>query len=349
MTRPLARFSTVALFALFAAPALADVAISEEARSHFNAGVNFLQDPDGARHEEAYHEFKAAYAASPSWKILGNLGISAMKLERDGEAIEAYSKYLSEGGSEIDAADRAQISKDLDTLRAAVVEVTLTSNPAGATITDERFPTSGNPVRNRYGTLAQATTLGVRPGHHRFTATLSGYQDVVWEVDLEPRQKTPFEFKFAQPAAGGGPEKGGDAGVKLEPTAPSNPLRTVSYVAIGVGAVTAGVGTYFMLQSNSEFDEANGLCPSFPCDLTPTQANHRTQLGEDGDSHALLSKIMIPAGAAILATGVVLFFVSGNKTSTVSEKTASAPSGSVSPWVSVDLDGSRRFGLEGTF
>ena len=74
-----------------ALPVLAqDVPISDEARAHFTTGVNLLQDPDGARYEEAYREFKEAYAESPSWKILGNLGICAMKLERDSEAISAF-------------------------------------------------------------------------------------------------------------------------------------------------------------------------------------------------------------------------------------------------------------------
>ncbi|HKY36226.1 MAG TPA: hypothetical protein VJN18_09825, partial [Polyangiaceae bacterium] len=44
----------------------ADVVISDKARAHFTAGVSLLQDPDGARHEEAYREFQAAYADSPS-------------------------------------------------------------------------------------------------------------------------------------------------------------------------------------------------------------------------------------------------------------------------------------------
>ena len=83
----------------------ADVKISDNARKHFNAGVALLRDPDGARYEEAYGEFKVAYEASPSWKILGNLGIAAMKLERDGEAIDAFSRYLAEGKKDIDAGE----------------------------------------------------------------------------------------------------------------------------------------------------------------------------------------------------------------------------------------------------
>src|SRR5579885_3303968 len=98
------RFATIASGALVAlilglpAPrARADVPITEEARTHFAAGVALLQDPKAPRYEEAYREFKAAYAASPSYKILGNLGLCAMKLERDEEAIVAYEKYLKEG------------------------------------------------------------------------------------------------------------------------------------------------------------------------------------------------------------------------------------------------------------
>src|SRR5687767_2361394 len=88
MRRHIMLFSAAALCLSLASSARASSPISEEARLHFEAGVNLLQDPDGARFEEAYREFKTAYAATPSWKILGNLGICAMKLERDSEAID---------------------------------------------------------------------------------------------------------------------------------------------------------------------------------------------------------------------------------------------------------------------
>jgi len=46
-----------------------DVQVTPEAREKFKAGVALLQDPDGARYEEAYFAFKAAYAISPSPNI----------------------------------------------------------------------------------------------------------------------------------------------------------------------------------------------------------------------------------------------------------------------------------------
>src|SRR6188768_1489126 len=117
------------------APAAQTVQITEKARELFGTGVTLLQDPDGARYEEAYQQFKAAYAESPSWKILGNLGFTAMKLERDGEAIQAFQAYLEQGSKELTKAERAQFQSDLDTLSATAGTVTILGVPAGTRVT----------------------------------------------------------------------------------------------------------------------------------------------------------------------------------------------------------------------
>src|SRR5262249_3168840 len=143
--KPRAALGSVALVLALAIPSAhaQEVQVSDSARQHFKTGVAYLKDPDGARYEEAYREFKAAYADSPSWKILGNPGITAMKLERDGEAIEAFEKYLKEGGQQIEAPERAQMESDLLTTKAGVVNISITVSPAGAAIADERQPLTG--------------------------------------------------------------------------------------------------------------------------------------------------------------------------------------------------------------
>ncbi len=50
-----------------------------EARRQFDAGVSLLDDPDGAKYEDAYRAFKRAYELSKSAKVLGNIGFCAMK------------------------------------------------------------------------------------------------------------------------------------------------------------------------------------------------------------------------------------------------------------------------------
>ena len=316
-----------------AAPALAaDPVINDEARAHFTAGVSLLQDPDGARYEEAYREFKVAYAASPSWKILGNLGLCAMKLERDGEAIAAYTKYLKEGGKQVDAEERAQSQRDLATLEVGVVRVTLQSEPPGATIEDERFPAIGSAIRNSYGPLNAPAQLGVRAGRHRFTARLPGRPEAVWDVELSPRQTEAYTFKLPEPSSpsspgaspspapplAAGPSTSGTATVDAG-TAPNvSGMRIGSYVALGVGVVGVGVGTLFGLSAKSKYAEANDLadanCPtSGPCYLPPTLFDKRVQLGKDGDSNKTLSLVGFVVGGVGLATGVTLFVLSSGK------------------------------------
>lgn len=144
-----------------------DVVITAEAKKRFAAGVALLEDPDGPRYEDAYRAFKSAYAASPSPKILGNIGLCAMKLERDGEAIDAYRRYLSEV-DDIPPEEREQIQRDLGILEASSGEVTITADRADFEVADERTPTKGPEVRNVYGPFeGTTTTLRLRAGAHR--------------------------------------------------------------------------------------------------------------------------------------------------------------------------------------
>lgn len=235
-----------------------DPPITDEARQHFAAGVNLLQDPEGARYEEAYREFVAAYRASPSWKILGNLGIAAMKLERDGEAIDAFTKYLAAGGNTLEPAERAQFESDLATLKTAVVTVTLSSDPPGAEFVDERVPVTGSVITNRYASAGASTTIGVRPGHHRITARLAGYADQVWEFDATSGGSAQKVFKL-EPVSAAGPTTT-NTPAESSDTGGSRPIPTSVYVGMGVtGALFVGTAVtgVLALGKKSEYDDAN--------------------------------------------------------------------------------------------
>ncbi len=300
----------------------AEVVISDEARAHFSAGVNLLQDPDGARYEEAYREFKTAYATSPSWKILGNLGLSAMKLERDSEAIDAIKKYLAEGGKRIDAEERAQFQRDLSTLESGVAQLVLQTEPPGAVIEDERRPASSQSIHNSYSANGPLQ-IGVRPGRHRFTAKLAGRVDAVWEVELSPRQQASHTFTLAEPAAAApatpAPAAPAPAATADTGSAKSgNGMRTGAYIAFGAGVVGLGVGTIFGLRAKSNYRQANDItndnCPSSgPCELPASPFDKRQGLGKDGDSAKTLSIVGFALGGVGLAAGVTLFVLSNKK------------------------------------
>ncbi|HHH30882.1 MAG TPA: hypothetical protein ENK57_21410, partial [Polyangiaceae bacterium] len=163
----------------------ADVPVSERARALFRDGVAHLKAAKGPEYAEAYEDFKAAYADSPSSKILGNLGLCATKLERDGEAIAFYRRYLDEAGAK-SPAERKAIQKDLAELERRVAYVTLTVEPSDVTITDRRLPASGAPIINSYVAEGGRIELGLRNGRHRITIEAPDRATETLDLELAP-------------------------------------------------------------------------------------------------------------------------------------------------------------------
>jgi hypothetical protein len=303
----LGRVSLLLLTATLAKTALAQEAqISETARQHFKTGVAYLTDPDGARYEDAYREFKAAYAASPSWKILGNLGITSMKLERDGEAVEAFEKYLQGGGANIDPAERAQMERDLMTTKSGLVWVTVKADPPNANVVDERTPLSGRPIVNRYELAADgAIKVGIRRGHHKMTAKLDGYADNVWEFDAEPGAEQTHEFKLERPkvvapppggevpgGAGGG---GGPAPVAMERPIPTGVI--ILGVATGGLLIGSGVVGLMAMSKKSAYNEKND----------GAHVAEAESLRDSGKTLNLVGDVLLGAGVVAGVVTTILF------------------------------------------
>ena len=287
------------VLAVTSAAAAADVKITDAARQHFNAGVALLRDPDGARYEDAYREFKAAYQASPSWKILGNLGISAMKLERDGEAIEAFSRYLAEGKKDIDPSERADIERDLGTLRSSATELMLTTTPAEVSITDERTPVQGAPIVNRYESKAGSLKIQIRPGHHVVLAKLDGKAPLRFEFDAEPSRSQQHDFNFdtVAPPVEAAPATPATAGASPAVSDRSRPVPAgvwIGVVATGACAVGAGVTGALALGKNSDYKNANGHDPAAA-----------KSLQSDTKTFNLVTDVLI--GAAVVSAGVTTY------------------------------------------
>jgi hypothetical protein len=306
---PRARWLSLPVALLIATTATAawadDVPISDAARQHFQAGVNLLQDPDGARYAEAYREFQTAYADSPSWKILSNLGITALKLERDGEAADAFTKYLAEGGTQIEADERAQVERDLQTLQAGLVKITVDSDPPGAMITDERVPNAGGTVVNRYGPLSAAVLVGIRGGHHRMTASASGYKDAVWEFDT-PSQGDAHSFKLEKVETAPSNNPGGvDAGNQPPSPGAKRPVPAGVFVGVAVtGALAVGgaVVGVMALGKHTSYNTANANIK------TQADQDNATSLRKSGQTLNLVADGCF--AGAIVAAGITtaLFF-----------------------------------------
>jgi hypothetical protein len=330
-----------------ATPAPQAVQITEKARELFRTGVTLLQDPDGARYEEAYQQFKAAYAESPSWKILGNLGFTAMKLERDGEAIEAFQGYLQHGFNELSKAERAQFQSDLDTLTATAATVTISGLPAATRLTDVRSPNQGADVKNYYEVPAEGPlVLRVRPGAHKFTAQWADQPAQTHERDVAVKGSHEVEFQPVQP------EPAQPAPVVAPAPAPQPRSTSTSdrgilkpaatYVALGVGAVGVGLGVLYLAQRSSSLSDADdkfdACLESQACG--PADQREMEDLDDKASKAGKLSVVSFSVGAIGLGAGIALLIMNQKP-----EPNAASASGvTVKPYASTN-----ELGLWGQF
>lgn len=307
----------------------ANVEITEKARRLFEAGVDFIQDPDGARYGEAYRSFKAAYEESPSWKILGNLGISAMKIERDGEALDALEAYLEAGRSDLDDDEIKQVERDVRTLRASTTWVEITTNVSGATAEDTRVPLSGEHVSNRYEFEGSKLRIGVHNGNHTISIKKPGYAAQSWTFTASGEDLT-HDFVLAvetkpQPTAS-------DSASTKDPET-ARPVPVLTWITIGTtaaftaGAVVTGV---MALDKQKQFDEENG-----------NDEEVAKKLRKSGQTLNLTTDILIGAAVVSAAVATISYFT---RPTVVVEPKDNAVS-----WTPVALRGGGGLVLSGSF
>lgn len=276
--------------------------VGELARRHFQAGVAYLQDPDGARYEEAYIEFSAAFAASGSPKVLGNLGLCAMKIERGGEAIDAYRRYLREV-SDIDPEERVQIERDLQTLETSVAHVAFVVEPPGAQIVDVRIPVQLAPITNVYGPDESRAALRMLPGHHQIRVELAGYAPALLELDIAPgaRETHPVQLVPSAPepqaAVAEGPQRARDE----TPFAKRAQLGPWLLTGVGGAALVAGLGS--ALSASAKVRSLEKRCPQDRCPssvpLDSEQSKVR-RLAAVTDSLLIGGGVLVTAGVSWL-------------------------------------------------
>ena len=331
------RVQVIVAFLLMASGVYAQksATVSDSARKHFKAGIAYIEDPSGAKYEEALQEFRRAYAESPTPKIMNNIGLCALSLERDGEAIEAYEIYLASNSSDITPAIRKQVEKDVAMLKASLVKVQLTAQPKEASVVDERQNSKGELVINRYKLNGGSLALGFHPGHHKVTVSAPGYKAAEWVFDAEPATTQNHEFVLVTEGADGTsgslkPETTKATANVTEPQkAPAKGVHTGVYVggiAAGVFAAAATVTGVMALSKQSDFDSAK----------KDGELSKLKSLHQSGNRLALITDIGI--GAAVVSAGVATYFYFASS-SKPAEKVASPVALRIDPVVNVDRAG----------
>lgn len=255
-----------------------------EARERYDRGVQLYEvegDVGGA-----LIELKKAYDIAPNYRILFNIGQIARTARDYVTSLRAFEAYLAQGGAELDAAKREQVTAELETLRGLVANVNVTVDQPGATITIDDVDVGRSPL---------AAAVMVNAGRHRVAAQYEG-RTATRSVEVGGRERVTVELQIPRPASAPAP---------VQPSRPPEPESTgpSPYVwigwgtaaALGAGAAVTGV---LALSQKSDVEERTFVGETPPQDLTDDRTTARTL--------AITSDVL--TGTAIIVAGVSLYF-----------------------------------------
>lgn len=242
----------------------------KEASKHFNRGVQLFGEAD---YRAALVEFRRAYEIAPNAAVLYNLGQTYYQLQNYAAAMIALDRYLNE--SPPTATHRAEVEKTLETLRARVGRVQITTNVPDTEITIDDELVGKTP-------LDQPVIVSI--GRRKVTAMHAGRTADTRFVDVAAGDTV--KLALSLPDVDGGPAAAAD-----KPRDRSK-LILGGWIATGVlGAGAITTGTLAILASRDLSDAKKQV------------GNTHAQLDSKASKARTLSLVADVLGAATLITG----------------------------------------------
>ncbi len=263
-------------------------AAQEEARVRFERGTQLYND--GA-YDLALIELQRAYDLVPSYKLLYNIGQVNAQLSNYAGALRAFEKYLSEGGADVSAGRRAEVEKEIQTLRGRTANLTVRANVPDAEILVDGLPLTGQAPDSAFMVNAGVRRIGIRkPGYElaERVLTLAGGDSIEVKLDMVESPSGSSNQPFTLP-----------------PPRKERSYVWVGWVGTGVlaaGAVITGIAA---LGASNDLDDE--LDKRSDADQSPAEKKAAI---DDVESRRMTLAITtdILAGAAIVVGGVTLAF-----------------------------------------
>jgi hypothetical protein len=218
-------------------------------RGHFDQGVEAYND---RRFQEAVRHFEEAYRISPTYEVLYNIAQVNAALGRAVDAVDAYERYLAEGGTALTEDRREQVEKEIEHQLELIGSLSLRVQPDGA-----RVLIDGKPV----GQTPLPKPVRLTAGDHTMVVLLKGYDSAERDLHVLPKSQVELEVTLTPvpasakpvvpPAVQGGASSSQTALASSDretpPPAraqvwPGVDQRTLGFVLGGTGAVAVAVG-----------------------------------------------------------------------------------------------------------
>ena len=230
--------AAMALLAALAATGMAPTAhaeSSDQVNALFKKGVEAYKEAD---FRAALVEFRRAYeASSHDYRVLYNIAQCEYQLTNYVGALNAFEKYLADGGSQVKDEKRGEVLGEIAKLKGRIGIVTVRVDPAAAKIT----------VDGEAG-AKPGESIKLNPGSHKIEASEAGFERATETVDVGGGDVRTVDIKLKAASSVAPPPVAGE--------------ETRSWTAPIVGfAITGGlaVGTvvFGILASGKESDLAN--------------------------------------------------------------------------------------------
>lgn len=262
----------------------------DEARRHFGRGVQLYRDRD---FRGALAEFNRAYSIGPSYRILYNIGQAELELQDHAAALQTFTHYVNDAGTELTAAKREEAEAIISRARERVAEVTIRVNGADAEIFIDDVSAGKAPLTE---------PVIVSAGRHRITAVSEGLPIALRVLELAGGDHPEIELTLSAPVA-----------VKEEPrpvvapavttavAAAPHPTRTPFWVSLGVtgalGAATLVTGI-LSLSAKQSLDTELDRFPTDEARVTSARSGLATT--------SLLTDVL--GAATLVGAGVTTYF-----------------------------------------
>ena len=265
------------------APAAAAAApvddVTTQAREHFTQATKLYKDGD---FDAALVQFERAYELKPNYRVLYNIGQTYFQLRQYVEARDAMTRYLKEGGDQIEAERQAAVNKDLADLQRRLAKVTIKVNVGGATVLVD-----GKNV----GTTPLAEPVVVSEGLRSISVEAPNRGVLQRQLQVAGGDQQVLTLKFDE-----GPRT---IVIKSSDAAPESKARLGAgfwVTAIGAVALGAGAGVTGYLAFKAQDDNRN---QRKELGVTPSQLSDSSDRAK---TFALTSDIL--SGAALVCAGV---------------------------------------------
>lgn len=269
-------------------PADTAQASSTDAEQHFRRGIKLFDDGD---FKLALVEFERSYDLAPNFRVLYNIGEVQYQLNRYAPAMRTLTRYLEVGGERILPNRRAEVQRDLESLKIRTAHLRVTVDVEGAEILVDG---------DRIGRTPLTESELVDAGPHRIVVQKAGYVAASESITLAGADERSLDIRLVRAV-----EKDERRVIEVHESPGLGPVWIGWGLSVALGIATVGTAV--------AWQNADGKLT----DLKSSQSSSTERESQARTVSTLRTATFVIGGATLLSAGVSLWLTlrRGNESS----------------------------------